>query len=148
MEWPGVEPATFCVAIQHPSHYTTRPLHQSAGIKGVTSLVHWLASVLWVSSVLWNPVQAPGCNAPLIRFFILALYILFACLYRMLPHLSFFSSLFPYLVLWRCWLGGRKGIRPVNNWVVGCWRGYLSGVRCRLAHGPAEATATHCLLLQ
>ena len=26
-------------------------------------------------------------------------------------------------VLWRCWLGGRKGIRPVKNWVVGCWRG-------------------------
>ena len=22
-------------------------------------------------------------------------------------------------VLWRCWLGGRKGIRPVKNWVVG-----------------------------
>ena len=26
-------------------------------------------------------------------------------------------------VLWRCWLGSRKGIRPVKNWVVGCWRG-------------------------
>ena len=36
-------------------------------------------------------------------------------------------------VLWRCWLGGRKGIRPVKNWVVRCWHGYLSGVRCRLA---------------
>ena len=22
-------------------------------------------------------------------------------------------------MLWRCWLGGRKGIRPVKNWVVG-----------------------------
>ena len=51
-------------------------------------------------------------------------------------------------VLWRCWLGGRKGIRPVKNWVVRCWHGYLSGVRCRLAYGPADATATHCLLLQ
>ena len=29
-------------------------------------------------------------------------------------------------VLWGCWLGDRKGIRPVKNWVVGCWRGYLS----------------------
>ena len=37
-------------------------------------------------------------------------------------------------VLWRCWLGGRKGIRPVKNWVVRCWCGYLSGARCRLAH--------------
>jgi len=26
-------------------------------------------------------------------------------------------------VLWHCWLGGRKGIRPVKNWVVGCWGG-------------------------
>jgi len=25
-------------------------------------------------------------------------------------------------VLWRCWLGGRKGIWPVKNWVMGCWR--------------------------
>jgi len=32
--------------------------------------------------------------------------------------------------------------------VVRCWHGYLSGARCRLAHGPADATATHCLLLQ
>jgi len=51
-------------------------------------------------------------------------------------------------VLWHCWLGGRKGIRPVKTWVVGCWRSYLSGSRCRLAYGPADATATHCLLLQ
>jgi len=32
-------------------------------------------------------------------------------------------------VLWCCWLGGRKGIRPVKNWVVGCWRGCLHGVQ-------------------
>jgi len=51
-------------------------------------------------------------------------------------------------VLWCCWLGGRKGIRPVKNWVVGCLCGYLSGARCRLAYGPADATATHYLLLQ
>ena len=51
-------------------------------------------------------------------------------------------------VLWRCWLGCRKGIRPVKNRVVGYWHGYLSGVRCRLAYGPADATATHCFLLQ
>ena len=45
-------------------------------------------------------------------------------------------------VLWRCWLGGRKGIRPVKNRVVGWWRGYLSAARCRLAYSPADATAT------
>ena len=51
-------------------------------------------------------------------------------------------------VLWHCWLGGRKGIWPVKNWVVGCWHGHLSGAMCRLAYGPVDATATHCLLLQ
>jgi len=50
-------------------------------------------------------------------------------------------------VLWRCWLGSRKGIRPVKNGVgvVGFWRNYLSGARCRLAYVPADATAIHCL---
>ena len=38
-------------------------------------------------------------------------------------------------VLWHCWLGGKKGIRPVKNWAVGCWHGYLSGARSRLAYG-------------
>jgi len=28
------------------------------------------------------------------------------------------------------------------------WDGYLSGVRFRFPYGPADATATHCLLLQ
>ena len=27
---------------------------------------------------------------------------------------------------------------------LGCWHGYLSGARCRLAYGPADSTATHC----
>ena len=49
-------------------------------------------------------------------------------------------------VLWHCWLGGRKGIQPVKNWVVGCWHGYLSVATWRFAYGPADATATHCLL--
>jgi len=45
-------------------------------------------------------------------------------------------------VLWRCWLGGRKGIRPVRNRVMRCWCGYLPGARCRLfAYVPADATA-------
>jgi len=30
-------------------------------------------------------------------------------------------------VLWRYWLGGRKGTRPVKNWVMVYWHGYLSG---------------------
>ena len=74
------------------------------------------------------------------------------CFYLCLLSILFFSgSLFccflVYIwlpsVLWRCWLGGRKGIRPVKNGVVRWWHGYLSGARCRLAYGPADVTATH-----
>ena len=32
------------------------------------------------------------------------------------------QKIFPS-VLWRSWFGGRKGIQPVKNWVVGCWCG-------------------------
>jgi len=46
------------------------------------------------------------------------------------------------------WLVGRKGIQSVKNWVVWFWHDYLSAARCRFAYGPADATATHCLLLQ
>jgi len=51
-------------------------------------------------------------------------------------------------VLWRRWLGSRKDIWRAKNWVVGCSHGCLSGVRCRFAYGPADATATLYLLLQ
>jgi len=45
-------------------------------------------------------------------------------------------------------VGWQEGRLACKNWVVGCWHGYLSGVSCRLAYGPTDATATHCLLLQ
>jgi len=35
------------------------------------------------------------------------------------------SSVLMPSVLWCCRLGGRKGIQPVKNWVVGCWRDSL-----------------------
>jgi len=47
-------------------------------------------------------------------------------------------------------LVGRQEGHPVckKTELWWCWCGYLSGARCRLAYGPADATATHCLLLQ
>ena len=68
-----------------------------------------------------------------LQFVVIAFYCIYMCMTSVHRH---------------CWLGGRKGIRPVKNWVVGCWRGCLSKARCRLAYGPADATATYCLLLQ
>jgi len=46
-------------------------------------------------------------------------------------------------VLWRCWLGGRNGIRPVKHWVVGYWRDHLSGARCRLMQWH-QSSWCHC----
>ena len=52
-------------------------------------------------------------------------------------------------VLWRCWLGGRKGIWPVTNWVVGCWHGYLSGMNeVQTCKWPSECHCHSLLLLQ
>jgi len=39
---------------------------------------------------------------------------------RLLFPIHRMSSVILPSVLWCCWLGGRKGIRPVKNWVVGC----------------------------
>jgi len=44
-------------------------------------------------------------------------------------------------------VGQQEGHPACKKRVVGCWRGYLAGARCRLACGPADATATHYLLL-
>jgi len=45
-------------------------------------------------------------------------------------------------------VGRQEGHPACKKLSGGRWHGYLSGVRCRLAYGPADATATHCLLLQ
>jgi len=45
-------------------------------------------------------------------------------------------------------VGRQEGHPACKNWVVVSLRGYLSEARCRFAYGPADATATHCLLLQ
>jgi len=44
-------------------------------------------------------------------------------------------------------LFGRQEGHPACKKMSGGVHGYLSGARCRLAYGPADSTATHCLLL-
>ena len=40
-------------------------------------------------------------------------------------------------------VGRQEGHLACKNWVVRCWRGYVSGARCKwFAYGPADATAT------
>jgi len=119
---------------------------------------HQMRSFLCWARDLYLPTANKGCSFLLILPFIhihfsmqqkgnlLILQLQFRILKWNFTHI--WSSHHWPSVLWRCWLGSRKGIRPVKNWLVGCWRGYLSGARCRLAYGPADATDTHCLLLQ
>ena len=49
-----------------------------------------------------------------------------------------FSALcaFSALTLLVGWQEGHPACK--KNWAVGCWHGYLSGARCRLAYGPAD----------
>ena len=55
------------------------------------------------------------------------------------------DSAFSALTLLVGWQEGHPACKKLSG---GCWCGYLSGARCRLAYGPADSTATHCLLLQ
>ena len=54
---------------------------------------------------------------------------------------EYYSSALTLLVGWQ------EGHPACKKLSVVCWRGYLSGAMCRFAYGPADATATHCLLL-
>jgi len=72
----------------------------------------------------------------------------FVTYYLLDLHFSFYSlpsNAFSALTLL---VGRQEGHPAYKNRVVGCWCGCLSAARCRLAYGPADATVTHCLLLQ
>jgi len=43
---------------------------------------------------------------------------------------------------------GHPACKKKLEWWEDGGHGYLSAARCRLAYGPADATATQCLLLQ
>ena len=60
---------------------------------------------------------------------------------RFLLHIFAFSAL-------TLLVGQQEGHPACKELIGGCWCGYLSGARCRLAYDPDDATATHCLLLQ
>jgi len=115
-------------------------------------------SVLWVCAFIVLDEQhfeckVVFCTVDLLRVFSKAVLTLHYVIVNYLLKIAFcllyaFSAIYAFGAL-TLLVGGRKGIRPVNNLVVGCWHGYLSGARCRVAYGlAADATATHCLLLQ
>jgi len=91
-----------------------------------------------------------------------------SCPHRLesLPKLTLLSSTWRDIVAFTCILccwpdcrqllfsaltllvGQQEGHPACKIWVVGCWRVYVSGSRCRFTYGSAVATATHYLLLQ
>ena len=67
--------------------------------------------------------------------------------YRIIIYVTYYSQKNAFSAL-TLLVGRQEGHPACKKMVVGCWHGYLSRARCRLAYGPADATATHCLLLQ
>jgi len=47
-------------------------------------------------------------------------------------------------LLWHCWIGVRKSIRPAKNWVMRCWCGYLSRERCKWSWFCIWFSWCHC----
>ena len=54
------------------------------------------------------------------------------------------TSLFFLSVLWHCWLGNRKAIRPVKNWMLVCWWWWFDWSFARLI-APVESSCYHHL---
>jgi len=110
---------------------------------------HWVKSLMcrMMSYIVWQVLKSVFVERSFCKWLqiLTRVYVLWQA--GILTTILTVSVSFVPSVLWRCWLG-MKGIRPVKNRVVGYWRGYLSGARCSLAYGPADATVTHSLLLQ
>jgi len=92
----------------------------------------WSEEWCWVCIHQMNWVNSQSLESIVDAVVILSLLV-FRYLFSFIITISNISILSS--VIWHCW-------------VVRYFRGYLSGARCRLAYGPADATATRCLLLQ
>jgi len=63
---------------------------------------------------------------------------------QLVPLISFSAISFSALTL----LVGQQEGHPACKKLSGVMLAWLSGMKCRLAYSPADATATHYLLLQ
>jgi len=119
-------PSTSAVLPRSPDGICTVS-HRATGTQPTgTAYCHWQPQEHHSPLTSWSFICAS------LAFSALILLIFVMCLFVCLPS-----------VLWRCWLGCRKGVRPVKKWVVRCSHGYLSEVRCKwFAYGSADATVT------
>jgi len=99
-------------------------------------------SASWVYYVCVNTINCTGKNMSdgLLYALGVADANMYLCSKELRPGERISSFCFLPSVLWHCWLGVRKSIRPVRNWLMRCRRGCQSVARCRLfADGPADA---------
>ena len=130
--------------------FTLKFVYQPVGVSGGAVGRFWTTwSSTWLLGI-WDKVR---CRRKLLLKWsvwpqIMDCFVLCSqCYFGSLTLLIFvpFSFISLSSVLWRCWLEGHPAYKKQSG---GCWCCCLSGARCRLAYGPADATATHCLLLQ
>ena len=96
----------------------SNPQHQSYSI--VTSKGSWfIRKHLWSSLGYWHQRTEERHDTPPPQ----GIQQLSAVKDKVVSLGSMECDIFPS-VLWHCWLGDRKGIRPVKNWVLVCrwWR--------------------------
>ena len=106
---------------QHP--YMISSSHISSSLPSVSlSSARWIC--LWVSAVQWlsqyRLTQFVGDDSDDTRFTAILQDNLVKPVQGCLRSEFFWAWIFPS-VLWRCWLGNRKDIRPVKNLVLVCW---------------------------
>jgi len=80
-------------------------------------------------------------SSPSAKNKIFSVFTILTCFYpntnTLLKSEKIFCNIFAVMmpsVLWRCWLGVRKSIRPIKNWVMRCSHDCLSGARCKWLH--------------
>jgi len=152
-----------CLQSAHSSKPTTRQCccrsmwqtdgqttDQLCGQSEITSYAMKVLNGLWNQNVFSKPtlLLLDSRTFDVVHRFLLAQSARYD-LARLMYHLSRLATALGTLpsVLWRCWLGGRKDIRPVKTewWGAGV---VICLERGADLHMSADATATHCLLLQ
>ena len=92
---------------------------------------------LWVSALNCHVV----CCTPVLSFKCTFMWLFFgSSVFILVENIRYILYAFSALTLL---VGRQEGHPACKNRVVRCWHGYLSGARCRLAYGPADASATH-----
>jgi len=109
-----------------------RPIHYAAACEGTGPLEYLLNRFISFHSVL--------------KLFVsLILIICFLFLWTrfcLVVHFASYYAVCSCVMCLQCFdTVGRQEEHPAcKNWLIRCWCGYLSGMRCRLfAHGPADA---------